>query len=154
VEANISPEAGGGAAGKQRFRVQAVGSRNGPWWGRRRRRARAMRQMRCNFWIEVDSEVALSEWRVALLEAVAETGSISAAAERMDVHFRVAWRKIREMEARLGVRLVVGTVGGTHGGGARLTQEAHDTIGRFRQFVHGLHALADKQYREAFGEDA
>jgi molybdate transport system regulatory protein len=113
-----------------------------------------MRQMRCNFWIEVDREVALSEWRVALLEAVAETGSISAAAEKMGVHFRVAWRKIREMEARLGVRLVVGTAGGTHGGGARLTQEAHDCIGRFRQFVHGLYALADKQYREAFGEDA
>ena len=33
-----------------------------------------------NFWVERNGEVVLSEWRVALLEAVAETGSISAAA--------------------------------------------------------------------------
>jgi molybdate transport repressor ModE-like protein len=111
-----------------------------------------MRRMGCNFWIEVDGDVALSEWRVALLEAVAETGSISAAAPKMGVHFRVAWRKIREMEARLGVRLVVGTAGGAHGGGARLTEEAQDCIRRFRQFVHGLQALAEKQYRDAFAE--
>jgi molybdate transport system regulatory protein len=108
--------------------------------------------MQCNFWIEVDGDVALSEWRVALLEAVAETGSISGAAQKMGVHFRVAWRKIREMEARLGVRLVVGMAGGAHGGGATLTEEAHDSIRRFHQFVHGLHGLADRQYREAFGE--
>jgi molybdate transport repressor ModE-like protein len=111
-----------------------------------------MRRMRCNFWIEVDDEVVLSEWRVALLEAVAETGSISSAAQRMGVHFRVAWRKIHEMEERQGVRLVVGTAGGRHGGGACLTEEAKDSIRRFRQFVHGLHALAEKQFREAFGE--
>ena len=45
-----------------------------------------------NFWVERNGEVVLSEWRVALLEAVAETGSISAAAARHGVHFRVAWR--------------------------------------------------------------
>ena len=54
-----------------------------------------------NVWIEVEGEVALSAWRVGLLEAVARTGSISAAAEAQGVHFRVAWRKIREMERRI-----------------------------------------------------
>jgi molybdate transport system regulatory protein len=105
-----------------------------------------------NFWIEVEGEVALSEWRVALLEAVEETGSISSAAEKVGVHFRVAWRKIKEMETRLGVRLVLGQAGGTHGGGAELTPEAREFIRRFHQFTEGLAERAEKQFREAFGD--
>ena len=60
-------------------------------------------RMRCNFWIEVEGEVALSGWRVALLEAVEETGSISAAAGRLNVHFRVAWRKLQEQSDKNGI---------------------------------------------------
>ena len=33
-------------------------------------------QPRANFWIEQDGQVVLSSWRVKLLEAIAETGSI------------------------------------------------------------------------------
>jgi molybdate transport system regulatory protein len=105
-----------------------------------------------NFWIEVAGEVALSQWRVALLHAVEETGSISSAATRMGVHFRVAWRKIKEMEERLGVRLVLGQTGGPHGGGAELTREARDYIRRFHLFTQGLTETAEKQFREAFGD--
>ena len=46
---------------------------------------------RANFWIERDGEVLLSTWRVRLLEAIAETGSISAAAARMNISYRRAW---------------------------------------------------------------
>jgi molybdate transport repressor ModE-like protein len=63
-------------------------------------------KMRYSFWIEVEGKVALSIWRVAPLEAVEATGSISGAGQTVGVHFRVAWRKIKEVEQRLGVRLV------------------------------------------------
>ncbi|RMF03909.1 MAG: molybdenum transporter, partial [Chloroflexi bacterium] len=36
-----------------------------------------MMQQKSNFWIEKDGKVVLSLWRVRLLEAVQETGSIS-----------------------------------------------------------------------------
>ncbi len=48
-----------------------------------------------NLWLESNGEVIFSIWRMALLQAVAETGSISAAAT-MDVHYRTAWQKINE----------------------------------------------------------
>jgi molybdate transport system regulatory protein len=70
-----------------------------------------------NFWIEKDGKVVLSEWRVALLEAVERTGSIAAAATQQGVHFRVAWRKLKEMEEGLGVKLTQRFVGGKQGGG-------------------------------------
>ncbi|QLQ05793.1 MAG: hypothetical protein HZY76_06755 [Anaerolineae bacterium] len=32
---------------------------------------------RCNLWVEAENSVVLSHWRIELLEAVAETGSIA-----------------------------------------------------------------------------
>lgn len=91
-----------------------------------------------NLWFEAEEGVALSVWRVALLQAVADTGSISGAAQRMGVQYRVAWQKIHEMEARLGVRLVLGQTGGVGGGGAKLTSEAEELVRRFRTLSDGL----------------
>jgi molybdate transport system regulatory protein len=109
-------------------------------------------KVRLNVWVEMQGEVALSEWRVSLLEAVAGTGSISAAAARQGVHFRVAWRKIKEMEARLGEQLVVGHAGGAGGGGASLTPAAEGWIRRFRRVTAGLGEEVERRFQEQFPE--
>ena len=97
-----------------------------------------------NFWLEIDGEVGLSVWRVRLLQAVAEAGSISGGAQLMNVPYRIAWQKINEMENRLGLKLVETHVGGRTGGGATVTPIAQEYIQRFdqlsreaQQFLHG-----------------
>ena len=52
-------------------------------------------QPKFNLWIEKDGVVVLSAWRVALLEAIDATGSISAAAERLEIPYRRAWEKVQ-----------------------------------------------------------
>ena len=106
---------------------------------------------RFNLWLEVDGAVALSAWRVALLEAVAETGSITAAAERMNIGYRQAWAKLRECEERLGVPLVETTVGGSGGGGAQLTPAADDLLARYHAFSAGLDEIVEQRFRSVFG---
>lgn len=103
-----------------------------------------------NLWVESDGQVALSGWRVALLHAIAETGSISSAAERMQVPYRVAWSKIKQMEHSLGVQLVQTRVGGSDGGGAHLTPEAEAYIRCYHQFSAGLEEWVQRRFREAF----
>lgn len=103
-----------------------------------------------NLWLEQDDRVVLSSWRVRLLEAIEETGSISAAAERMQVQYRCAWEKLDEMEAGLGLRLVERHVGGAHGGGARLTDCGRDYVARFHQFAQGIEAIIERQFHEYF----
>lgn len=105
---------------------------------------------RFNAWLEVDGKVALSAWRVRLLEAIQETGSITAAAERLSVPYRRAWEKIHEMEAALGAGLLDTQVGGAHGGGAHLTPEAEELIARFHRFADGLDALIAGRFSAAF----
>lgn len=92
-------------------------------------------------------------WRVRLLEAIAETGSISAAASKMGVSYRRAWEKIHECEERLGVKLVDTQTGGEGGGGSQLTPVATDYIRRFRKFTAGLNDLVLKRFQENFLED-
>ena len=106
-----------------------------------------------NFWIEKDGKVVLSEWRVALLEAVEQTGSINAAAAQQGVPFRVAWRKIQEMEDGLGVPLTERITGGPHGGGTCLTEAGRAYIAQFHAAMAGLKDRAERQFRAVFGAD-
>ena len=105
---------------------------------------------RFNFWLEKDGEVALSIWRVQLLEAVGEAGSISGGAAAMNVPYRIAWQKIHEMETRLGRKLVETQVGGQDGGGAQLTPLAESYIQKFKQFQEETQAIVYKLYEEVF----
>ena len=106
---------------------------------------------RVNLWIEIDGQVALSRWRIELLTAIAETGSISAAADCVGVPYRRAWEKVHEMEQRLGIALLDTQTGGPGGGGARLTLEAQDYVARFEQFSQGIDSYVRQHFREAFG---
>lgn len=106
---------------------------------------------RLNVWLEKDGEVVLSQWRVRLLEAIGETGSISAAAEKLGVPYRRAWEKVQEIEAGLGEKVVETAIGGVHGGGAHLTEAGRRVIAQFHAFADGLDAEIERRYHQTFG---
>lgn len=106
--------------------------------------------VRSKCWVEVDGALVLSDWRVDLLQAVDELGSLTAAAERFDVAYRVAWGKIKEIEARLGFPLLEAHSGGAGGGGARLTPQGRDVVARYNQFRTGLPELIEQRFAAVF----
>ena len=103
-------------------------------------------------WLERDGEVVLSDWRIALLEAVQATGSLAQAAEQLDVPYRTAWYKLKDVERRLGVKLLATQSGGASGGGSQLTPEAEQLITRFRRVDAGIAALVEQRFRAEFGD--
>jgi molybdate transport system regulatory protein len=107
---------------------------------------------RCNLWIEADGQVVLSKWRIQLLEAVDQAGSISGAAEKMGIQYRLAWDRLEEMENGLGVRLVERHVGGVHGGGATLTEAGREYIERFTHLAEEIDAVVAERFEDAFGD--
>ena len=104
-----------------------------------------------NVWIEHNGVVVLSEWRVKLLEMIDQTGSISRAADKMNVTYHRAWEKLHEMEEGLGFKLVNAQVGGVHGGGAELTAQGRELIKKFRAFDQGLSDEVEQRFADAFG---
>ncbi len=111
---------------------------------------RQIMKPQANLWIEIDGCVVLSRWRVQLLDAISEIGSISGAADHIGIPYRCAWEKIHEMEKGLGVTLLDTQTGGPGGGGARLTPAAQDLIARFQNFDQGIDAYVQRHFREAF----
>ncbi|MCU0503550.1 MAG: LysR family transcriptional regulator [Anaerolineae bacterium] len=106
-----------------------------------------------NLWVERDGRVVLSLWRVQLLEAIEATGSINAAAERMQVQYHRAWDRLQEMEQGLGVPLIERHVGGQGGGGARLTEAGRQYVACFNVFARSVEGLISEQFNQAFPDE-
>ena len=76
--------------------------------------------------------VALGPGKVALLEAVERTGSITGAAREMGMSYRRAWKLIEAMNGDFKSPLVAKNAGGAGGGGARVTDAGIDALKRYR----------------------
>jgi molybdate transport system regulatory protein len=82
--------------------------------------------------IEFGPEQRIGPGKVRLLELVAETGSISAAAREMEMSYRRAWLLIDEMNRMFKEPVVAAAPGGAHGGGAQLTDLGQNVIATYR----------------------
>ena len=107
---------------------------------------------RCKIWFEQDSKVVLSDWRIELLEEIEETGSLAKAAKRLNVPYRTAWYKLKEIEERLGIKLILTQSGGTAGGGSQLTTESRQIIRRFRRVTEGVSRLVERRFQDEFAD--
>jgi molybdate transport system regulatory protein len=76
--------------------------------------------------------VALGPGKADLLEAIAETGSISAAGRRLKMSYRRAWLLVEELNGSFQTALVAADKGGARGGGARLTELGAKVLRHFR----------------------
>ncbi|MGH3850952.1 MAG: winged helix-turn-helix domain-containing protein, partial [Pseudonocardiaceae bacterium] len=77
-------------------------------------------------------EFAIGPGKVALLEAVKETGSISAAGRMLGMSYSRAWKLIAEMNRCFRQVLVETATGGNRGGGAAVTKVGEAVIDRYR----------------------
>lgn len=77
------------------------------------------------------SRVALS--RMALVEAIGELGSISAAARRVGLSYKAAWDAVQALNNLFDAPLVAAAPGGAHGGAAALTPRGQAALAAFRK---------------------
>lgn len=74
----------------------------------------------------------LGPGKIALLEKIAETGSISGAARALAMSYKRAWDLVEAVNRVFPEPLVSTQTGGRRGGGAGLTPAGHDAVRRFR----------------------
>lgn len=86
----------------------------------------------------------------ALLEEVREKRSLRAAAASMGMAYSKAWRIVRTAEEALGHKLLSSTIGGRHGGGAALTEEAEALLTAYQLLRDEVSAFAQERYQEHF----
>ena len=92
-------------------------------------------------WLSSDGENVLNEARIALLEQIGATGSITRAGKAAGISYRTAWLTIDQMNNLSDQALVVRLKGGKSGGGTSLTPHGAGLVRVYRaiQAVHGAY---------------
>lgn len=86
-----------------------------------------------------------------LLRLVEKHGSLRAAASAMGMAYSKAWTIVRRGEENLGFSLLLSTVGGRHGGGAALTEQAKGILAAYESYRAALTTYGLALFREMFG---
>ena len=83
-----------------------------------------------------ETDLAIGPGKVALLEAIKQTGSITSSAKRLGMSYRRAWLLVDEINRCLVRPAVQTTAGGRHGGGTSLTPVGVELVRRYRSLEH------------------
>lgn len=86
--------------------------------------------------------------KVSLLEAIEREGSLSVAAQNIGMSYRRAWNLLADLNRSFARPVVSTAVGGTSGGGARLTDLGRALIVAFRATERGALKLATARMRK------
>jgi molybdate transport system regulatory protein len=98
-----------------------------------------------------DDEIAMGPGKADLLDAIAQTGSISAAARTMHMSYRRAWLLVDVMNRSFREPLVRSAVGGPQGGGACVTDAGMAVLQHFRA-MEAAAASTTKQHMKALAK--
>ncbi|WP_416759627.1 winged helix-turn-helix domain-containing protein [Roseateles sp. So40a] len=83
--------------------------------------------------VTIGDVIAVGPGKIDLLEALDETGSITAAAKSLDMSYRRAWLLIDELNRSLKEPAVATAAGGAKGGGSVLTDTGRSLIALYRE---------------------
>jgi len=93
----------------------------------------AKKRFKALFRVYRGDEIALGPGKVELLGHIAETGSISEAARKMEMSYNRAWLLVRTMNRSFKEPLVLSMRGGEKHGGAELTKGGKEILRLYRQ---------------------
>jgi len=101
--------------------------------------------MRLTVRFDFDKQRRLGPGKVALLESIQATGSISAAGRAHQMSYRRAWLLVEDLNKLFGVPVVSAHPGGAKGGGATLTAMGVEVIGLYRAAENKMRAAAAEE---------
>ena len=99
-------------------------------------------------WLRIDlADGRVGPGKIALLEAIAEAGSISAAARSLGMSYRRAWELVAELNQTFSSPVVERITGGAGGGGAKLTRLGEALVLGFRDIEAAASRAAAQHLR-------
>jgi molybdate transport system regulatory protein len=97
--------------------------------------------------VDINREPAIGPGKIVLLEAIIETGSISAAARKLDMSYRRAWLLVEDINRRLKQPAVLRTKGGRLGGVSEVTDAGKQLVKLYRDIERTATAEARSDIR-------
>jgi molybdate transport system regulatory protein len=110
-------------------------------------------KIKSRIWIEADDNILLGEGRVALLEAIEETGSLSKAAKSLKMSYKKAWSLIDALNSRAERPVITTSIGGKGGGGAKITPYGKALINAFNTVNKNCWKFLDEEMKKQLYND-
>ncbi|MGA2082040.1 MAG: LysR family transcriptional regulator [Holophaga sp.] len=94
---------------------------------------------------------AMGPGKADLLDAIQETGSISAAGRKLGMSYRRAWLLVDEMNQCFRAPLVEAHLGGVGGGGAKVTNLGLEAVRRYRELQEQAWTAVRRPFHDYLG---
>ncbi len=95
--------------------------------------------------VDIGPDCSIGPGKIALLEQIERSGSLSKAARILNMSYRRAWLLLEDLNRTLGQPVTTASVGGAGGGGAQITPFGRHVIAAFRQIEHAAVDAAVQQ---------
>ena len=109
-----------------------------------RKESSATAHDRLSIRIDLASGVRIGPGKIAVLEEIARSGSISAAGRALRMSYRRTWELVEDLNRGLGAPVVATAAGGSGGGGASLTPAGIAVVERYRAIEAAADAAAQQ----------
>lgn len=106
-----------------------------------------MRSPAVRFRIDFGRHEAVGPGKIALLEEIGSSGSLSQAARELGMSYRRAWQLLESLNGGFATAVAATVRGGRAGGGATLTPFGRTLIRVYREFDAEVQALASRRFR-------
>ncbi|MET0357457.1 MAG: LysR family transcriptional regulator [Cellvibrio sp.] len=103
-------------------------------------------QLRSQLRLMLGDEIAFGPGKADLLDAIQDTGSISAAGKKMGMSYRRAWLLVDAMNRCFNEPLVAAAKGGANGGGSQLTDFGKHVLRNYRELQAEIAVITKKHF--------
>lgn len=104
-----------------------------------------------SMWLNKDTHNYLSSKRIALLEQIKQTGSLTQAAKAAGMSYKSAWDALSVMNSLADQPLTYAAVGGRDGGGTQLTEAGSRAVQLYRT-IEAEHARMLEKLSEKYSD--
>ena len=101
-------------------------------------------------WITFGDDTKFGDGRARLLALIEARGSLSKAAEELEMSYRNAWGYLKDLERAAGFDFVERAPGGGPRSGMRLTEAAKLFLARYERFRRGIDRATSRQFGASF----
>jgi molybdate transport system regulatory protein len=92
--------------------------------------------------IDIGPDCSIGPGKIALLEQIERSGSLSEAARVLKMSYRRAWLLLEDLNRTLGQPVTTASVGGAGGGGAQITPFGRHVAAAFREIERATTSTA------------
>lgn len=100
--------------------------------------------------VDENGEKAFGTGVAQLLRRIETAGSLNQAAKSMGIAYSKAWKILHNAETLLGISFVEKSIGGTHGGGSRLTGEGIAFLEKYEAFTREASRRTEELFYQMF----